>query len=138
MLEVPLAKDISFTSVDELLASVLTDRLEHSVACDAATFHHGHERLVDEMREKVENALALDAFAGADDFGRLEAPSSDKNGEPPKEKALAIKEEVVAPVDHGAQRLLAGEDGSAAAGEETESVVESFGHLRDRQDPDAG
>src|ERR1700686_671634 len=138
MLEVPPAKSFGFPGVDELFPSVLMDRLEHPVPSNAPTVLLANQRFVDKVREKVEDSLAFDALAGADGLGRIEVPTPDKNGQSPKENTLGIIEQVVAPVDQGAQCLLAGQDRAAATGEEAESVIESRGHLRDRQNPDAG
>src|ERR1700686_1241289 len=138
MLEVPPAKSFGFPGVDELFPSVLMDRLEHPVPSDAPTVLLANQRFVDKVREKVQESLAFDALAGADGLGRIEVPTPDKNGQAPKENTLGIIEQVVAPVDHGAQCLLAGEDGAAATGEGAESIIESLGPLRHRQDPDPG
>src|ERR1700730_4223511 len=127
MVEVSLAKSRRLSRVDELLAGVLTDRLEHSVPRGSASVLHQDQGLVDEVCEKLEDGVLLDALPWADGLGRVECPPPDKNGQSPKEEPLGISEEVVAPVDHGPQGLLAGEDGSAAARQETESVVQPLG-----------
>ena len=51
--------------------------------------------------------------------------------QPFEDALLVVEQQIVAPVDDGAQRLLAGECGAAPAGEEPEPLVESLGDLAD-------
>src|SRR5882672_588253 len=138
MLEVTAAKGIRLARVDELLTRVLADRLEHRVPRRPASVLHHHERLVDEVCEKLEDGLAFNSIAAADGLGCLERAATDKDGQPAKEEALAFGEEVIAPVDEPAKRLLARDGVSAAAGEEAEPVIEPFGDLGDRENSYAG
>src|SRR3981081_2889249 len=138
VLEVSLPKRGRFTRVDQLLACVLADRLEHRVSRGAAELVHHHERLVDEMREQIKDGRAVDAFTGTDSLRRLEGPTPDKDGYSPKQDTLRVVQQVVAPVNERAQRLLSRDHGSTATGEEPESVVEPPGNLSDRENSDPG
>src|ERR1700694_5215249 len=116
MLEVSPAQGIGLARVDKLLAGVLTDRLEHRVPRSTRLVQLQHERLVDEVRQKFEDAIAVNALAGANCLGRLEGRSSDKDGQSPKQQTFGRGEEVIAPVDQPTEGLLARDSVSSAAG----------------------
>ena len=94
-----------------------------------------HERLLDEPPEHVEDVHLVDRVAGADVFGRLEARPAGEGGQPPEDDPLRLGQQVVAPVDRGAQRLVTSGRGPAAARQEPEPVVEAGRDLLDRERP---
>ena len=80
-------------------------------------------------REVVEDADGLDSF---------ERAAADEDGQPREQAPLVVEEEVVAPVHHGSQCLLAGQRGAGAAGEQGETVVESLGECGQGEGSEAG
>jgi hypothetical protein len=92
----------------ELLESVLAQRLEELVARLRPVVGGRHERLVDEAREHVERRRRF----GVDGFGGGQGEPALEDGEAREEVLLARVEERVAPVDHRAQRALAGDGGA--------------------------
>ena len=122
---------------DEPLAPVERERLQQVEPGDARRLvGDGHQRLVDEVREQIGDVLGGDVVARAHRFGRVERAAAGEHREPLEHAPLVVEEQVVAPLDDGAQRLLAGERGAGAAGEQPEAVVEPGRELADRDGPD--
>jgi hypothetical protein len=117
----------------ELLARVGPDRLQHAVAGGAVGLRHGDdERLVHQRRER------LPRLGPAHPLGRGERGAARERAEPPGDGALGLREELPAPVDDRAQRLVAGERGAHTGGEQAEPVVEAVGDLLGREGAQAG
>src|SRR4051812_10423210 len=117
----------------KLFPGVLTDRLEKPVAGGSvALFRDGHGLIYD-ARQQVQNRPILNALAAADLLGRLECPSARENGEAAEQCFLLRAKQVVTPVGEGAKSLLAWQRGSAAARQETKTVVQPPGNLAHRQ-----
>ena len=95
------------------------------------------ERLVDQPRDEVDDLAARDRAAGADVLGRLEGEAAGEDRQPAEEQALLAVEQVVAPLDGGAQGLLARARGAAAGGEDVEAVAQAGGDLLEREGGDA-
>ena len=81
---------------------------------------------------------AMRARVCADDLGRVQRRPAAERRQPPEHDLFGRLEEVVAPVDQAAQRLLAGLDPAAAAGEEREAVVEASGDVDEREGAQPG
>jgi hypothetical protein len=125
MAQVAHAHVVRLARGDEQLVRVLPHGLEQPVAARVAV--EFHERLVHEVREEVHDRARLHIAARGHRFGSLERPSAREDGKAPQEHALGKLEQVVAPVDRGAQRLLARQHGGVAAGQHTEAVREAGG-----------
>src|SRR5262245_13735273 len=91
----------------EPLVRVLADDLEHREAIATAS----HEALVDERAEILERRVA-DRFRGS------ECPASGEDAEPREQLLGARLEQVVAPVERHAQRLLMLRRVAAPAGQQ--------------------
>ena len=91
-----------------------------------------HEQaLGDEAVERVE--------AGAGDrLGRLDRRAAREHREAREARLLVVAEQLVAPVDRRAQRLLAGGRVAGAGAERAERGVQALGDLGGRQQPAAG
>ena len=74
-----------------------------------------------------------DGAAGAHLLGGLQREAAGEDGQAAEEHALLAGEQVVAPLDRGAQRLLARARRAAAAGEDVEAVVQARRDLVERQ-----
>ena len=117
----------------EPLARVLADRLQHPEPVALAV--RLHERLLDQRLQLVEDGLA---GVGADrlDVGKR-APSGE-DGHAPEQALLRLREERVAPVDRGAQRLLPLGNVARSGREHLEGVIETLQQRLRRQEPQPG
>ena len=97
-----------------------------------------HQRLVDQRSEQVEHPLALDSLAGADLLGRLEGKAAGEHRQAAKQRSLVVGEQLVAPVDRGAQGLKPGQGRARPAGQEAEAIREAGCDLLDREHPHPG
>ena len=91
------------------------------------------QRLLDESSEGVQDVHGVDRLAGAHRLRRLERRPAGEDREPAQDGPLRLGQQVVAPVDGGAQRLVPGEGRPAAAGQEAEAVVQPGRDLLHRQ-----
>ena len=82
---------------------------------------------------EVDDLAARDRAAGAHVLGRLQREAAGEDGQAPEEHALLAGEQVVAPLDRGAQRLLARARGAAAGGEHVEAVAQPRRDLVERE-----
>src|SRR5205085_1597081 len=101
---------------------VLANRLEHPEPFRLA---HADEALVDERLKAVDVGVA-------DRFGSVERAAFDKDTQAREQTLLLVVEEVVRPLDRGAQRPLAQLRVPASA-EKIESRAETVEQLRRRQ-----
>ena len=114
------------------LRPVLPEGLEHPVArLDPGQLLQ--QRLVGQRGQQVGHVRRLHGAAGADHLGRLRADAAGEDRDPVGQRGLRVGEQVPAPGDHRPQRLVPGQRGPAAAGEQPEPVVEPGGHLGHRQ-----
>ena len=121
--------EIALARSGELLQRIGARRFEQPVAHRVSLRLGEHQRLIDQRRQHVEDVEFVEILAAADRDGSLERESVHEDPQPPEERALALVEQVVAPIDQGAQRLLARKDVAAAAGEHPEALVEPFAQL---------
>ena len=114
----------------EPFARVLARRLQKAIAIVRAVRFHQHERFVDELRD-----VFVDARRRADRRSRTRRPRlrASTFRQTPRAARRAARsgglEELIAPVDQRAQRLLARQRGAAAAGEHAETRIEPFAEL---------
>ncbi len=113
----------------QALGRVLADGVEQA----KAPAGDADERLVDQPREQVDDLATRDGAAGAHLLGGLQREAAREDGQAAEEHALLAGEQVVAPLDGGAQGLLAGARRAAAAGEDVEAVAQSRRDLVERQ-----
>ena len=133
-----VARGRRLAGLGQLLLGVLADRLEQAVARLAAGAVGDDERLLDQRRDEIEDRLGLERVGGGYGLGGIEREAAREDGQPAQQRPLGLGEEVVAPVDQRAQRLLAAQRGARAAGEQAEAVAEAVGDLLGRQHRDAG
>jgi hypothetical protein len=83
-----------------------------------------HEALVDERGDSVERVDAEVVVGVADRLDGFECAATLEDSEPPEEALFVFVEEVVAPVDGGAERSLARGEVLRTAGEKAKAVLE--------------
>src|SRR5262245_38237766 len=113
----------------EALACELADRLQHREPAVSLA----DEALVDERRERVQVAVT-------DLLGRIESPAAGEDAQACHEVLFMRLEEVVAPLDRGAQRALPLWEIPRSAGEQRQRLLEPLEeHIRGEQlDPRGG
>ena len=93
--------------LDQPIATVFADRLEQPVAGLCGRVVERDQGLVDELAEQAEDVPRADARPGAYDLRGLERRSTDEGRQRPEHAALRVREQVVAPIQGGLERLLA-------------------------------
>ena len=120
---VPLAAVLQPARPLEHLERVLADRLEHpETRLPVGIGPLAKEALLDERPEPVEH---VDPEVAAQRLGGLQPGPAHEHAEPGKQRLLLGQQEVVAPLDRGAQRPLALVQILGAAGEEVQPLVEA-------------
>ena len=110
---------------------VLPNRLQELIAREFGA--RRHQGFVDEMGHEVQDIGCLYLVARAHGLGRRERPASGENGESLKNDLFGRRQQVVAPVDAGAHRLLARQCGPVAAGQDAKAIDKPRGDLIYRQ-----
>ena len=95
---------------------------------------------VDQASQQLGDVVLADRGVGADRFGGRNPEVSGEERDALEHTAFVVEQEVVAPVDHGAQRLLTRERGARADSQQPEPVVEPAQEIigRERAHPRRG
>jgi hypothetical protein len=115
-------------AIGQALAAVVGQGEQQPVAAAAVG---DDERLVGETTHDVGHGLGGQVVVRAHGVGRFEGATVGEHREPLEDLALVVEQEVVAPVGHRPQRLLAGQRRTGAAREQPKAVVEALGELVD-------
>src|SRR5262249_48922925 len=83
-----------------------------------------HQRLVDECTKEVDDVVRLQVIAGADALGGGEGEAVSEDGAAPQQRALAVVQQIEAPVERRRERLLARPRVTRPTSEEAEAVIE--------------
>ena len=75
------------------------------------------------MRQEIEHVLFIEVTTGAHRFDGFEGTTTGEHRESPQQRTLGFREQLVAPVDRGAQGLLARQRSPIAAGQQAETVA---------------
>ena len=110
----------------EPLLAVLGERLQlgepHAVARSAP--RSTSDLSTRAWRWSARSAAAI-VVVGADRLGRRQVATAGEHRQPLEDALLVVEEQLVAPVDHRAQRLLARQRGARPAGEQAEPIVQA-------------
>ena len=90
-----------------------------------AHFHHD-QRLLDQLRLQVDDVAGFDRTARTDRFSGLQRPAAREHREALEQLRARFVEQIVAPVDQRAQRLLARQRGAVAGRQQLEAVVQTL------------
>ena len=134
--------DVSpLSGLREPLERVLADRLQHAHARDRWPSSSTASRLClasdSTSVEQVDGDNPARILVGADRLDGVEGGAAAKDAESGKKRLLRRFEEVVAPVDRGAERLLPCGEIARSAGEEGQARLQPCQELRGRQEPGA-
>ena len=134
---VTTADGIGVVGIDEAFLGVLADRLQHVVAGLGTGAVDDDERLVDQARQHVEHIVRGSVLARDDELRGFEGAAAGEDREAREDEPLHRGEEVVRPVDRGAQRVVT-LHATPAAGEEPEALVNAARQLFDAEHAGAG
>ena len=137
MVAVPRRDRRGVVALGQLLARVLADRVEHEVARAVVAFDEHHERLLDQRLQQVEHVRAGERLDAAHRFGRGEIEAADEHAEPVEHDLLFGREQLIRPVDEGAQGLLPLLQDARAAGQQLVAVLQAGIDVGDGERADA-
>ena len=86
----------------------------------------------------VGDVVRGEGLVGAHRLRGRQVAAAGEHRQPLEDALLVVEEQLVAPVDDGAQRLLAGQRRARPAGQQPEPIVQPGGDLGDRERPGAG
>ncbi|HLW12350.1 MAG TPA: hypothetical protein VKU81_06600 [Casimicrobiaceae bacterium] len=124
--QVPIADDTGVAGQFHPLCRIFTNCFQHPVV-RVVHLHH-HQRFFHESRHEVEHVRPIEIIAGGDRFRGFECKVARKNRKPPEQHALWLRQQLVAPVDQRAQRLLPRERCAVAARQQPETVIQAGGN----------
>ena len=104
---VTIADRVDLLGREQALESVFAHGFEQPVVHLRRVLLNHHQRLVDERREDVYDAVALVGLERAHGLAGLQSEAAREDGQAAKEHAVLVREEVVTPVHGGAQRSMA-------------------------------
>ena len=128
---------IGVARLDQPLLRILPDRLQHVVAGLGTGAIDDDERLVDQARQHVEHLVNGSVLVRDDELHGLEGAAAGEDRQAREDEPLHRGEEVVRPVDRGAQRVVT-LHAAPAAGEEPEALVNAARQLFDAEHAGAG
>ena len=134
---VPVAHGPELSRRLEAVERVLADGLEQVIADHRAVLLRNHERLVHERGQQVQRGHRPAAAAARHLLHRLEREAALEHAQAPEQRALVVRQELVAPVDGGAQRPVARQRRLVSVREEVEAVREPGGDLLHRENAHA-
>ena len=120
---------VRFSGAFEPLHGVLSNGLQKAIARDAFMRFHQHHRLVHQLGQHFQDIGALHADSGAHVLRRVERPTTGKHGQPAQHDLLLFGEQVMTPVDGGAQRLMAWQSGAIGCAQHAGIALESVREL---------
>ena len=133
---VPAAQPHDLAGRARPLVAVLPDRLQQPIPGDRSPGVGGLDEdhgLVHELRQEVERLSGVELGSGADALDRLEREPACEHRQAAEQRLLRLREQVVAPVERRAQRLLARLRRPAASRQEAEPIVEPLRDLVDAE-----
>ncbi len=132
-LEQSAARRVQFAGQFELLGCEMAQRVEHAEPTDAVHVGERHHRGVDQSSQRRGHRAAIELLVGAHRLGDVQRPATGEHREPTGEHTVVVIEEVVAPLQRRPQRLMVGDGGRPADGEEVEPVADALGDLADSE-----
>src|SRR5215471_3717922 len=134
-----LSGDLFLSEGLEGFPSVLTDRLQHhETRLLLLWLALSQQTLVDEGGHAIQNRSRLVAQGSGDSFDCRERHSPDKNAQPPEEPLLGGFQEVIAPGNGVAQRLVPLEGILCPARQEREALAQPGEQCLRRKQRDTG
>ncbi len=124
---------LPLAALDQALAGVVAQRLEHLVAGDPVHAPAVQQRALDEPVEQVEQLVLVHPITGAHGERRVEVRPAGHHRQAFEHQLLALVEQPVGPLDRALERAVALVSAPARTGQEREVVVEAVGDLQRRE-----
>ena len=137
MLRVPPRRPVEIAALHKLPQGVGAHRVEEPVGHRRPPGLRRDHRLAHQVRDRVDRVVLVDPFAGDNRCGRVQREAAGHGSEPGEDLLLQLGEKLIAPVDGGAERLVARERGAPPLREQAEAVIEVFGKAAQPEDTDA-
>ena len=132
----PAVQLVRATALREAFQCVFADGAEHQEAGLAiARRHLAQQALLDERTEAIEQ-VDVQLVPRAHLLDGVQSGAAQEDGEAPEERPFVIGQQLVAPVDRSAQRLLPLRAIAAAAGEKIQPVAQARQHRLGSEDVD--
>src|SRR5262249_25010331 len=125
------------TALGELLLRIGARRFKKAIGHRCAAKIRGHQRFRYQVGDAVGDVRRWDVVACCNCAGRFQREASGKYGEPAQHCALRFRQQVVAPVERRAERLVAWQRRAAASRQEAKPVVEARSEALYDEDIDA-
>jgi hypothetical protein len=97
---------VELAALGELLERVGARRLEQPVSRDRAPALDDHERLPGQVGHGVHDSRAREVGVRRDGTGRIQQEATREDGEPMEDGTLGRRQQLVAPVERGPERLV--------------------------------
>ena len=120
----PGPQRVGVAGLGEAFLAVLADRLQQPVAGVGPGVVGNDQRPGDQVREQLEDVVALDRITRAHRLDRVERAATGEHRQAVQEPLLGFAQQVVGPVDRGPQRLVTFDRVAVAAGEEPEPPIQ--------------
>src|ERR1700674_2295 len=89
----------------------------------------GNQRLRDEVRQRVDHVRRCDLAIRRNQTRRLRRKVAGKYRKAPQDQAFRLRQQLIAPVERRAQRLVPRQSRSAAAGQYCQVIIQACGDL---------
>jgi hypothetical protein len=123
MLCMPPFDFVDLASFGEFLQPVGASRLQHPIARIARSRIGDDQRALNQPRQEIDDCESVDGRIGGDGGGSVDVEAAGKNRQPPQHDALVLGQQIVAPVERGAQRLVTRQRGARSAREQPEAIA---------------
>ena len=114
-------------AVGQFLHGVGMCRLEQPIAARGTRRIGDHERFVHELGDSSDGFPFRERRVRHDAGGGFQAEAAREHGQPPQHDAIGLGEQPMAPIESRAQRLVARQRRTAAAGEDVKPQIQSAG-----------
>jgi hypothetical protein len=108
----------------EALGGIVADRLQQPVQGRALDLFGQDQALADQGGQMVQHLPFAGLPGRGDRFGGLQGPAPGEDRQPVQHELFRGGEQVIGPVDQGAESLMAGQGGPAPPGQQPEPLIE--------------
>ncbi|OPZ86620.1 MAG: hypothetical protein BWY76_00859 [bacterium ADurb.Bin429] len=129
----PFADSLTIIRFLQPFQRVLADGFQQGVAHLSFVIRQTvHQRLFYQARQESQYFPFLKRITSADLLRGIQRPPSDEDRQPAQHRLFDRRQQIVAPVNEGTQRLLSGKSAAIAARQQAEAVIQARGDLLER------
>src|SRR5213594_158410 len=114
----PRLDGVYFARLTKPVGSVLANCFQHAVARRSFALLENEQRLIHQSAHRIENVGRLQIRTFANGLCRFQRKAAVKQRKPPEQNALEPPQQVIAPINSGAEGLVPRQSGSATAGQQ--------------------